>query len=348
MERGKGRLWFHTASVGEFNTAKPLLKRLYKDHHITLTYFSPRAKRYLQSQEGKGYFHELYRLPLDLPPFVKSFEKRIKPSAILIMERELWPFLLISTKAPKVWLNAYTKGGLLERLLSKRFSLILAREERDAEKFRSYGISEVFACGNLKFVLEEPPPVEIKLETSKLLVAGSTHPGEEEVIKRVYERLIKELKEVKLLIAPRHISRATEVLRLFQNLGASLRSKEEEGWNVLVLDTLGELFSLYRYAKVSFVGGTLVPVGGHNLLEPAYFGKPVLYGPYTHKVGELRAFLEKIGLGFCVRDEKELYKTVLRLFTEEDTEKHTTLKEHGEKVLECYLFHLNAFLEKVL
>ena len=348
MERGKGRLWFHTASVGEFNTAKPLLKRLYKDHHITLTYFSPRAKRYLQSQEDKGYFHELYRLPLDFPPFVKSFEERIRPSAILIMERELWPFLLLSTKAPKVWLNAYTKGGLLERLLSKRFSLILAREERDAEKFRSYGISEVFACGNLKFVLEEPPPVEIKLETSKLLVAGSTHPGEEEVIKRVYERLVKELKEVKLLIAPRHISRATEVLRLFQNLGASLRSKEEEGWNVLVLDTLGEIFSLYRYAKVSFVGGTLVPVGGHNLLEPAYFGKPVLYGPYTHKVGELRAFLEKIGLGFCVRDEEELYKTALELLGEEDTKKHTTLKEHAQKVLECYMFHLNSFLGKVV
>lgn len=348
MERGKGRLWFHTASVGEFNTAKPLLKRLYKDHHITLTYFSPRAKRYLQSQEDKGYFHELYRLPLDFPPFVKSFEERIRPSAILIMERELWPFLLLSTKAPKVWLNAYTKGGLLERLLSKRFSLILAREERDAEKFRSYGISEVFACGNLKFVLEEPPLVEIKLETSKLLVAGSTHPGEEEVIKRVYERLVKELKEVKLLIAPRHISRATEVLRLFQNLGASLRSKEEEGWNVLVLDTLGELFSLYRYAKVSFVGGTLVPVGGHNLLEPAYFGKPVLYGPYTHKVGELRAFLEKIGLGFCVRDEEELYKTALELLGEEDTKKHTTLKEHAQKVLECYMFHLNSFLGKVV
>ena len=348
MERGTGRLWFHTASVGEFNTATPLLKRLYKDHHITLTYFSPRAKRYLQSQEDKGYFHELYRLPLDFPPFVKSFEERIRPSAILIMERELWPFLLLSTKAPKVWLNAYTKGGLLERLLSKRFSLILAREERDAEKFRSYGISEVFACGNLKFVLEEPPPVEIKLETSKLLVAGSTHPGEEEVIKRVYERLVKELKEVKLLIAPRHISRATEVLRLFQNLGASLRSKEEEGWNVLVLDTLGELFSLYRYAKVSFVGGTLVPVGGHNLLEPAYFGKPVLYGPYTHKVGELRAFLEKIGLGFCVRDEEELYKTALELLGEEDTKKHTTLKEHAQKVLECYMFHLNSFLGKVV
>ncbi len=348
MERGKGRLWFHTASVGEFNTARPLLKRLYRDYHITLTYFSPRAKRYLQTQIDKGYFHELYRLPPDLPFVVRRFENKIKADAILIMERELWPFLLLSTKVPKVWLNTYAKGGLLERLLSNRFSLILAREEKDAEKFRSYGLSQVFVCGNLKFVLEEPPSVELKLRSSRLFVAGSTHPGEEEVIKRVYERLIKELKEVKLLIAPRHISRATEVLRLFQDLGACLRSKEEEGWNVLVLDTLGELFSLYRYAKVSFVGGTLVPVGGHNLLEPAYFGKPVLYGPYTHKVGELRAFLEKIGLGFCVRDEKELYKTVLRLFTKEDTEKHTTLKEHGEKVLECYLFHLNAFLEKVL
>ncbi len=348
MEKGKGRLWFHTASVGEFNTAKPLLKRLYRNYHITLTYFSFRAKRYLEAQRDKGYFYDLHRLPPDLPLFVRRFEKKVQPDAILIMERELWPFLLLSTKAPKVWLNAYAKGGMFERLFSKSFSLIIARDEKDADRFRSYGLSKVFACGNLKFVLEEPPPAELKLKSQKLFVAGSTHPGEEIIIKKVYERLRKDFSDLRLLIAPRHVSRSKEVVGLFEGFKVSLRSKEEENWDVLVLDTLGELFSMYKYASLAFVGGTLIPVGGHNLLEPAYFGKPVLYGPYTHKVSELRDFLEGIGLGFCVREEEELYEKALDLLNKEKSGGEGELKAYGEKVLECYLSHLKAFLEKVL
>jgi 3-deoxy-D-manno-octulosonic-acid transferase len=348
VERGKGRLWFHVASVGEFNTAKPLLKRLYRDYHITLTYFSFRARKYLESQKGKGYFHELYRLPPDIPFLISKFERKIDPEAILIMERELWPFLILSTRAPKVWLNAYSKGGVLERWFSKRFSLILAREERSSEKFRSYGSAHVHSCGNLKFVLEEPPPSELEVKGSKLLVAGSTHSGEELIIKRAYERLLRDFESLKLLIAPRHVSRAGEVMKLFDGMGVCLRSREEKGWKVLVVDTLGELFSLYRYANVAFVGGTFVPVGGHNLLEPAYFGKPVLYGPNTKKVEDLRAFLEERGLGFCVKDEEELYRRLLELLSREENTDKTGLREHSEKVLECYLSSLNTFLKKVL
>lgn len=330
--------------MGEFNTAKPLLKRLYERYHIVLTYFSFRAKDYLRVQQGKGYFHELYRLPLDLPPLVRSFEKRIRPKAILIMERELWPSLLLFTKAPKVWLNAYSKGGFFERWLSKSFSLIIAKEESFAERFRSYGCKNVLSCGNLKFLLEDPPAVLINLKPAKLIVAGSTHRGEELLVKKVYERLKETFPDLKLIVAPRHISRYPQVMETFKEYQAVLRSRGKEDWDVLVVDTLGELFSLYAYGDIALVGGTFVPVGGHNLLEPAYFGKPVVYGPYTHKVEDLKDLLQRIGLGFEAKGEDDLYEILYRLLSEEASKRVFNLREYAENIFACYLSTIEELL----
>ena len=344
MENGRGKLWFHVASVGEFNTARPVLKKLYQDYHVVLTYFSFRARDYLTSQRDKGYFHELYRMPLDLPPLVKSFERRLKPMAIIVMERELWPCFLTFTRAPKIWLNAYAKGGLFERWLSRKFSLILTRDEESFNTFQAYGCKKVVNCQNLKFVLEEPKPIQINLE-GELFVAGSTHPGEEAILKEVFQRLKEEFKDLKLAIAPRHVGRATEVAQIFKDYKVSFRSKEEKNWDVLIVDTLGELFSLYAHARLAFVGGTLVPVGGHNLLEPAYFGKPVLYGPYTHKVEDLRQFLERVGMGFAVKDAQDLYKKAKGLILGELSFKSSSLREYSNRVLQCYLSHLEEALQ---
>lgn len=344
MEREKDSLWIHTASVGEFNTIKPILKRLYPKYRIVLTYFSYRAKEYLRAQKGKGYFHELYRLPIDLPPFVKAFENRIKPKAIFIMERELWPSLLSFTKAPKVWLNAYSKGGFLERWLSKKFSLIITKGEESASRFSLYGCKRVISCGNLKLVLEEPPYVELKVYSSRLIVAGSTHKGEEVLIKRVFDRLREKFKDLKLIIAPRHISRSKEVAEIFLDYKVSFRSRELPHWDVLVVDTLGELFSLYAYGEVAFVGGTFVSVGGHNLLEPVYFGKPVLYGPHTQKVKDLKEFLERMGLGFEVKDEEGLYLKLYKILTEGYPKGSFDLKSYAKDILNCYLTTLEDLI----
>lgn len=337
MGREKGRLWFHVASVGEFNTLRPLLKRLHPDYHITLTYFSFRARDYLKAQAEKGFFHNLRRLPPDIPPVVRAFEKRFRPDAILIMERELWPSLLMFTRAPKIWLNAYAKGSLLERWFSKRFSVILARDCKSYEIFQSYGNKTVVHCGNLKFVLEEPPKIPLDNQGSKLIVAGSTHPGEELLLKEVFSRLKALYPSLKLIIAPRHIARAGEVLGLFGEYRVALRSEKKEDWDVLVLDTLGELFSLYAHAHVAIVGGTFVPVGGHNLLEPAYFGKPVIFGVHTHKVEDIRHFLEQRGMGFCVKDVEELYQLARSLLSENSKLEAYDLKFYSEHVLDCYL-----------
>lgn len=342
MESEKDKLWVHTASVGEFNTLKPILKELKRDYHITLTYFSFRAKSYLAGM--KAYYDELHRLPLDTPFHVRRFEKRVKPKAILVMEREFWPSFLTFTKARKALLNAYAKGGAIERFFSKRFELILARTKEDQERFRSYHVKKVVACGNLKFVLEEPPSVDLEPVPSPLMVAGSTHPGEEELILQAFKRLREEFKDLRLIVAPRHVSRSTQVLELFKDFKAVLRSSKEREWDVMVLDTLGELFSVYRHASLAFVGGTFVKVGGHNLLEPAYFSKPVLYGPYTHKVKDLKEFVERAGLGFEVRSVEE-FTNKARELIKEKPKALIDIKEHAIRVKSCYLENLRKFLE---
>jgi len=182
-------LWFHCASVGEFNTAKPILRPLRKDFFILLTYFSPRAREFLKTQES--FYDALHPLPLDNPLSVKLFERQAKPYALLVMERELWYFLLKGVKAKKVLLNAYAKGSFWERALARQFDLILCRTEKDRKIFEGYGVNAI-ACGNLKVVLErEEKRVSLTLQEGKTVVAGSFHPQELPFLKEFYRRAFR-------------------------------------------------------------------------------------------------------------------------------------------------------------
>ncbi len=327
--------------MGEFNTAKPIIHSFKKDYFILLTYFSPRAEDYLTKQ--RDYYDLLHPLSLDLPPLVRRFERIANPKALIILERELWFFLIKFTKTKKALINAYAKGGLMERLLSKEFDLIIARTEEDAIRFKSYGAKRAVSCGNLKFALDVGNR-ELSVKTQgRFIVAGSTHRGEEELLLRVFLRLKKDLKDLKLILAPRHMNRIRQVKQLLQGLNYSLRSQEKEDWDILLVDTLGELFYLYRLGEVCFVGGTFVKLGGHNLLEPAYWGKPVIFGPYTHKVRDMEEFLSSKGAGFRVRNEEELY-TVLKKLLRERVDTPLDLKTYSESVKDCYIRMLKEFL----
>lgn len=330
-------LWFHTASVGEFNTIKPILRELVNGYRIVLTYFSPRARDYLQKQSV--YYHILERLPLDTPLTVSLFERRIKPHVLFIVEREFWPSLLFFTKVRKVLLNAYAKGGIYERLMSKRFDLIIARSERDRERFESYGCKKVITCGNLKFLFEKRESKELNIEKGdfRFFVAGSTHRGEEEILLKAFRKLKSYFPKIRLLIAPRHISRAKEIQQMATGLRCSLRSYQGRDWDILIIDTLGELFDMYALADIAFVGGTLLPVGGHNLLEPAYHGKPVLFGPFTEKVRDMAEYLLQKGAGFLVRDENDIFRVVKDLLTGKGRFNKANINEESERIRSCYL-----------
>ncbi len=326
-------LWIHTASVGEFNTALPIIRELKKEHKILLTYSSPRARSYLEKFSEE--YDALYPLPADLPFLIKSFEERIKPKALIILERELWLSLIKFTKAKKILINAYAKGTLLERLLAKDFNLIITRTQKDAEIFKGFGAKKVKTCGNLKLISEHTPK-SLGLPKGNYIVAGSTHEGEEEIILRAFKEL--NLRNFKLVIAPRHVERSEKVKELSQSFGfkTSLYSEKKAGWEVLIIDKLGLLRDLYAYAKVAIVGGTFVPVGGHNLLEPAYYNTPVVFGRYTHKVKDLKEILLSLGLGFQANTTEEL-KELLRFLIFEFEIPSVDLKEMGRKVKECYL-----------
>ena len=326
-------LWIHTASVGEFNTALPIIRELKKEHKILLTYSSPRARSYLEKFPEE--YDALYPLPADLPFLIKSFEERIKPKTLIILERELWFSLIKFTKTKKILINAYAKGTFLEKLLSKEFRLIIARTREDAEIFERFGARNVKVCGNLKLVYEHTPR-KLDIAEGSYIVAGSTHEGEEEIILKTFKEL--NLKGYKLIIVPRHIERAKKIKELSEKLGfkTALYSEGAENWKVLIVDKLGLLRDLYTYAKVAIVGGTFVPIGGHNLLEPAYYNVPVVFGRYTQKVKDLKEILSNLGLGFQANTAEDL-KNLLKFLISEFEKPSVNLKELGKKIKKCYL-----------
>jgi len=278
----KNPLWIHCASVGEFNTLRPLIVKLRKRYPVVLTYFSPRAEAYLKNL--RDFYDLLFPLPADLPPLIRRFERIIQPRALLIMERELWFSLISFTKCRKILLNAYAKGGFRERLLVGKFSLILTRTERDREIFLREGARRVFSCGNLKLVAGDKVelPANVPPKREKIIVAGSTHEGEEEVVLRVFGRL-RERYPLKLVIAPRHMDRVEKVRTAVEAFGFryALRTNAGQEWEVLILNTLGELRSFYLWGDIAFVGGTLVrssgprtPSSGRDSLRERILPKP--------------------------------------------------------------------------
>ena len=208
------------------------------------------------------------------------------------------------------------------------------QSDRDAERIIALGADphSVYRTGNIKF--DQPLPVsagtftrtELGLtEAAPLLIAGSTHGVEEEIVVDAYRMALARHPEAQLLLAPRHIERADAVEAMVRERGLTVRRRSQNGeqartsrTQVVILDSRGELAAIYREATVAFVGGTLVPIGGHNLLEPAFWAKPVLFGPHTDHCVEIANLLERAGGGCRVNTVEELSAHVVRLFDHQD------------------------------
>ena len=279
--------------------------------------------------------------PLDFPWTVSQFVERLAPRAFLFVETELWPNLLRALhrrNIPAVMVNGrlssdsfrgYRRIKSFMGQLLNAVTLCLMQSDRDAERIIALGArpSRVKKTGNIKFdqPLPDPDGVTGGLSRSvlglrddeELIVAGSTHPVEEDQLLSCYEALQKEFPSLVLLLAPRHIERARQVEASARAKGLAVqrRSEMEQGRTdaaitgqprVIVLDTRGELAQVYCHAALTFVGGTLVPVGGHNLLEPALWGKPVFFGPHTDHCVEIAALLTGVGGGMQVSGGQEL------------------------------------------
>ncbi|HET9034283.1 MAG TPA: lipid IV(A) 3-deoxy-D-manno-octulosonic acid transferase [Dokdonella sp.] len=335
--------WVHAVSVGEVNAAVPLIEALirrFPDSPMVVTTVTPTGSERVQQLFGERIFH-VY-LPYDLPASVKRFLDRIKPRFAVIMETEIWPNLFVTCRErsiPIVVTNARLSKRSLKgygpvRPLARRAircaNFVAAQSPVDAERLRLLGaaVTRLAVIGNLKFDMTIPPDLADSTRKMReswgvkrpVWIAASTHEGEELPVLKAHSAVLQRYPDALLLIAPRHPERFKPIVGVCRSLGFSTRVRSEdvladESCQCFVIDSMGELLQFYACADVAFVGGSLEPIGGHNLLEPAALGKPVIVGPHTFNTEEIADSLIAAKAVLRVADETELGADLIRLFT---------------------------------
>jgi len=328
-------VWIHAVSVGEVLSLQNLVHELKTRHPGWQVWFSTLTDTgFKVAQEKISQADNLFFLPLDFRRVVRRFIRAAKPDVLVLTESEFWPNLLLETKKQGILIlsinsrissssyKSYRRlRGLGLRLLSL-VDLFLVQTEQDQEKFLALGLSpeRIQVSGNLKTEVHVPEYSRAEIlslrrelgipEGRKVIVAGSTRRGEEEILLRAFETARKARPDLSLIVAPRHPRRFREVERLCQNGGFRVdrrtQKRQNGSWDILILDTIGELAQAYALCDVAFVGGSLVPWGGHNLLEPAYYRKPVFFGPHMHNFSFLAERFVQAGGARTVREGREL------------------------------------------
>ncbi len=285
----ENKIFLHAASIGEVNTVKPLVKKL--KGKVALTTFTDyglkRAKKIYPEVPSRV-------IPLDLYPLIKKFLRKNRPKAILIYESEIWPSLLKATtelSIPLFFVSGKIGERAYRRLLKfKKFlkpliedKTFLAKSETDAERAKEVGFKKVEVVGDLK--LDYEPPTEgapLKIEGRRFVVLwGSTHAGEERLAAEVHQKLKEEFPGLLTVIAPRHVGRAKNLKLPGKTVFRSESQTVPKSAEFYIVDTVGELPSLYSYSTVAVVGGSFVPgIGGHNPVEPVAVGVPAVMGTY--------------------------------------------------------------------
>lgn len=340
---GTPRIWIHAVSVGEVTAALPVVEALRARFKEAALFFSTgtetgqeMARRLLPHDVTLIYY------PLDIPWVIRRFLDRLRPEVFVATETELWPnFLKICARRniTTVMINGrlsprsfrlYKATGFFWRRILNSFAAVGVISEEHGRRFAALGLpgQKIFVLGNAKYDgLAARTSPELRQETQGMLgfspdepvlVAGSTHEGEEEIILRVTGRLREFHRGLKLIIAPRHIERVEKVLALARAEGfshahrlsdLSLKGGGSKG-EVVVVDSIGALFKLYSVAEVVFLGGSLVPKGGQNILEAAAWGKMVFFGPHMDDFLDEAAALKESGGGLEVRNEEELFEGI--------------------------------------
>lgn len=337
---GAGGIWIHAVSVGETRAALPLARALrerYPQAPLLITTTTPTGSRQVRDAFGETVAH-VYA-PYDLPDAVNRFLDRTRPRLGVIMETELWPNLFYACELrgiPLIVANArlsersargYARFAGLSRQTLARTAVIAAQAEADAARFRALGAPRVQVTGNLKYDLTLPEDLaecgaELRraLGVNKpILIAASTHAGEEEPVLDAFAELRRTRPELRLVLVPRHPERFAGVAELCAGRGLRVIRRSEgrpcdPATDVFLGDTMGELLLFFAAADVAFVGGSLVEVGGHNVMEPALLGLPVLFGPHMFNFADASRQLLEAQAAWQVADAAELAATAAGLF----------------------------------
>jgi len=310
-----GGIWVHAVSVGEVNAAEPLLKALrvdYPNAPLVVTTVTPTGSERVRQLFGEEVFH-VY-LPYDLPFAVARFLARIRPRLAIIVETEIWPnlyfacrnrgipLMIVNARLSERSLRGYAPLRGVVRSALRCVRLIAAQSRADAARYRLLGAEteRIVVSGNLKFDMPLPDGAtdrgqQLRAQWGRLRpvwIAASTHEGEELAVLEAHLEVLRRLPDALLLIAPRHPERFRPVEHAVRSLGFSVATRSAQqvpgaAHQVFVIDSMGELMPFYAAADLAFVGGSLVPIGGHNVLEPAALARPVLVGPHTFNFEEI-------------------------------------------------------------
>jgi 3-deoxy-D-manno-octulosonic-acid transferase len=340
-----GGIWVHAVSVGESIAAAPLVRALqarYPDLPITVTCMTPTGSERIQALFGDGVQH--CYLPYDLPWAAARFLRRVQPRLAVVMETELWPnhihqcarrgipVALANARLSERSARGYGRFRRLTAPMLAELSLIAVQTQAEAERFLALGARRdcVEVTGSIKFDLQIDAGLvqraaELRrawqAEQRPLWIAASTHAGEDEIVLAAHRQLLTSRPDALLILVPRHPERFNSVHQLCLHQGLTTRRRStgeavQAGDQVLLGDSMGELLFLYALADVAFVGGSLVANGGHNLLEPAALGKPVLSGPHLFNFLEIAAQLREAGALGEVQGADDLAGEVAALWRE--------------------------------
>lgn len=330
-------IWMHAASAGESMSLLPIVKLVslkYGQYQIVVSTLTEAGRIVAEKniKEAAVFFY----FPYDLPWFAKRSVKIVNPKLFIMSETEIWPNVLKSIKnreGKTILINgrisnkSFPKYKLIKFFLKEIFKFIdlfSMTTEEDASRIIELGAfpEKVVVGGHSKFEVSMPKATDngLKfLKNKKIIICGSTHQGEEEIILNVFNEISKDFPDLMLIIAPRQIERINDIIPIIQSYNISFIKKSEintdnsDNIRVILLDTMGELSKLYNLAYITFVGGSLVPVGGHNLIEPALSGKPVLFGPNIENFQDIADELKKKGGGIEVQDAEDLKNRLIYL-----------------------------------
>lgn len=374
-ERPAGKLiWIHAASVGESISMLPLIDALlekYKNTSIVMTTGSVTSAALMEKRLPKKAFHQY--VPLDNPVCVGRFLNFYKPQAAVFCESEFWPNLMYETyirKIPLMLVNGRVsdktfkkkdKSAKLFKPLLSMFTVVLGQTDEDARRLREMGAKNAKSVGNLKMAGAEVPVDEVlykEMEESIKgripVLAASTHKGEEEILIKTYRKLKKKEPKLLLIILPRHPSRGQEIADLTakEKLTGIRRSKGEtidRKTDIYIADKLGEVGVFFKLCASVFMGGSLVPTGGHNLLEPAKFACYIATGPNMQNFREMFALAQEFKCVAEVKGENDLADFFTKTMKKGHANK-SALKfvDASAKVLEEVMGQLSGKLDRVL
>ncbi|MFH2044460.1 MAG: 3-deoxy-D-manno-octulosonic acid transferase [Pseudomonadota bacterium] len=360
------RIWIHALSVGEVISAIPLIDAIKLEYPGKEIVFSvTTSKGLLIARKELNKKVKILPMPLDFWWSINRIRNHINPYFFVLIETDIWPgllnnlskrnincFLVNGRISPRTF-KAYKRLSFFIKPVFDKFALCMMQSEHDSKRLIETGIdkNKIITTGNIKFDRQWVPMQtqerdewfkKLSLSAKDVIwVAGSIHKEEDKIILNVFSRLLPQFAGLRLILAPRNIEESGAILKMAQEMGIKSILKTDlhnnkETYKIMILNTIGELNRIYGIGKIAYIGGSMVPLGGHNPLEPASFGCPVLFGPYMHNFVLMSDLILKDEGAIQVNNETELFENIKKLLEDSgfcgkigENSKKFVSKHHG-------------------